>query len=191
MASLNIRGGTTIKNRLLSGGSKEEKCAFSVMAYETENPGTYKAFVEDGEINYTSFYAKNSPPGAAGAEISIEPDCEIALMVEFKSNGYEYKQITNIYVVNYKVDTGDRDKYSTQVVQNGDFYDITLYIPLAYVYMDTSLTPAAITVKQYFCGHINFKMYYSVINGALCYEFFQTIGIGPGEIPESTSSTPP
>lgn len=190
MASLNIRGGTTIKNRLLSGGSIEQKCPFSVMAYETENPGTYKVFVEDGEINYTSFYAKNSPSGAAGAEISIDPDCELALMVEFKSNGYEYKQITNIYIVDYKVDSGDRDKYATQVAPEGDYYNITLYIPLAYIYMDTSLTPAAITVKQYFCGNVNFKMYYSVINGALCYEFFQTVGIGPGEIPESTSSTP-
>lgn len=188
MASLNIRGGTTIKNRILSGGADTPaKCPFSVMAYETENPGTYKAFIEDGEVNYTSFYAKNTPSGPAGAEISIEPDCEIALMLEFKSNGYEYKQITNIYVVDYKVDTGDRDKYSTQVVQNGDFYDITLYIPLAYVYMDTSLTPPAITVRQYFCGNINFKMYYSVVNGALCYEFFQTVGIGPGEIPASTT----
>ena len=183
MASLNIRGGTTIKNRLLSGGSKEQKCPFSVMAYETENPGTYKAFVEDGEVNYTSFYNKNSG-GAASAEIAVTPDAELALMLNFKSNGYEYKQITDIFAIQYKID--DRDKYSTQVVENGNFYDITLYIPLAYIYMDTSLTPAAITVKQYFCGNINFKMYYSVVNGALCYEFFQTVGIGPGEIPAST-----
>jgi hypothetical protein len=191
MASLNTRGGTTIKNRILSGGGETEKCAFSVMAYETENPGTYKAFVEDGEVNYTSFYAKNKPPGAEGAEIVIKPNCEIALMLQFKSNGYEYKQITDIFIVSYDVESGNsREEYATQVVQNGDFYDITLYIPLAYAYMDTSTDPATIQVRQYFCGNINFKMYYSVVNGALCYEFFQTVGIGPGEIPESTSSTP-
>jgi hypothetical protein len=185
MSSLNVRGGTTIKNRILSGGAQNSStCPFSVMAYESTNPGSYKAFVEDGEINYTSFYGTNGG-GQANAEIDIVLDCEIALMVEFKSNGYEYKQISNIYVIDYKVD--DRDKYSTQVVQNGDFYDVTLYIPLAYVFKDTSTDPATVVVRQYFCGNVNFKMYYSVVNGALCYEFFQTVGIGPGEIPDSTT----
>lgn len=185
MSSLNVRGGTTIKNRILSGGAQTgSTCPFSVIAYETANPGSYNMFVEDGEINYTSFYGKNGG-GKAAAEQPVKPDAEAALMLNFKSNGYEYKQITDIFLISYEIST--RDKYSTQVVQNGDFYDVTLYIPLAYIYMDTSTTPASIQVKQYFCGNINFKMYYSVVNGALCYEFFQTVGIGPGEIPDSTT----
>ena len=181
MSSLNTRGGTTIKNRIIPSSSTEEDlCAFSVIAYETENPGQYNAFVEDGEINFTKFYQKNGG-GKANAEISIQPDCEIALMVIFNSGGYEYKNIEQIYVVQF--DANDRNRYSTQVTDYGNnTYQITLYIPLAYIYFDES---NQIKVRQYFCGNIEFRMYYTSINGVPAFEFFKTIGITPGEIPEN------
>lgn len=186
MASLSTRGGTTIKNRILSGGSVEaDKCSFSVMAYETENPGTYKAYVEDGEINFTRFYERNSG-GPASAEISITPDCELALMVVFNSSDYEYKSISEIYVVQFNAD--NRDQYSTQVVDWGDgSFQVTLYIPLAYIYMDSSTTPPTLAVRQYFCGNIEFRLYYTAINGKVYVEFFKTIGITPGEVPMPTA----
>ena len=51
-------GGSSITNRFLqSAAAGEEKiCAFSAIVYETSSPGQYKAFIEDGEINYTKFY---------------------------------------------------------------------------------------------------------------------------------------
>lgn len=184
MASLATRGGTTIRNRVLSGGGDAEnsKCPFSVMAYETENPGTYKAFIEDGEINFTSFYEKNGG-GKASAEIAITPDCELAIMVLFKSDDYEYKKIQEIYVV-ANFDASDKEAFATQVIDYGDgSHQITMYIPLAYIFFDTSTTPSTLTVKQYFCGNIEFRLYQTATNGEACYDFFKTIGLTPGKIP--------
>ena len=187
MASLNARGGTTIKNRILAGLAEEKKCPFSVMAYETENPGTYKAFIEDGEINFTRFYEKNGG-GMAAAEVSITPDCELALMVSFMSNDYEYKKIEEIYIAT-NFDASEREAFATQVVQYGDSeYRITMYIPLAYIFLDSSTSPSTVKVRQYFCDNIEFRMYFTTINGAPCFEFFETIGLTPGKIPISSSS---
>jgi hypothetical protein len=61
-----------------------------------------------------------------------------------------------------------------------------MYIPLAYVYLDNSVTPPTMELKQYFCGNIDFRLYYTVSNGALCFEFFKTFGIDPGKLPPST-----
>jgi hypothetical protein len=152
-----------------------------VIAYETENPGTYKAFVEDGEINFTRFYETNSG-GAASAEIEIAPDCELALMVIFNSDDYEYKSIREIYVVQF--DVNNRDQFTTQVSDyGGGVSQITLYIPLAYVYLDGPPESQTPRVRQYFCGNLEFRMYYTTINGAPAFEFFKTIGISPGLIP--------
>jgi hypothetical protein len=187
MASLATRGGTTIKNRILSAGGGEEgdTCPFSVMAYETENPGTYKAFIEDGEINYTRFYEKNGG-GMAAAEVIIDPDCELALMVIFMSNDYEYKKIQEIYIAT-NFDASKKEEFATQVVDYGDgSSQITMYIPLAYIFFDTSTSPSTLTVRQYFCGNIDFRMYHTTINGEACFEFFKTIGLTPGKIPKTT-----
>jgi hypothetical protein len=175
-------GGSSIINRFpRSAAAAEEKiCPFSAIVYETEQQGQYKAFIEDGEINYTKFYDKNAG-GEAAAEISVQADREIALMVVFYNDDYEYKKITNIYAVSYSAD--DRQDYSTKVEEDGEKYKITMYIPLAYVYLDDSVTPPIIALKQYFCGNIDFRLYYTTINGALSFEFFKTFGITPGLIP--------
>lgn len=180
MASLATRGGTTIKNRILSGGSQEEtKCAFSVMAYETENPGTYKAYIESGEINFKKFDA---------VEVAVTPDCELALLVEFTNDAYEFKNIESISVVP-NFNSSNRSAWATQVSDNGGgTLRILLYIPLAYIYKDTATTPPTLTVKQYFCDNIEFRMYYTAINGKVYVEFFKTIGITPGEVPMPASS---
>ena len=177
-------GGSSITNRFLqSAAAGEEKiCAFSAIVYETSSPGQYKAFIEDGEINYTKFYDKNGG-GKASAEISVQANQEIALSVVFYNDDYEYKKITEIFAISYSAD--DRDDYSTLVEPEGEKYKITMYIPLAYVYLDDSVDPPTIQLKQYFCGNIDFRLYYTAINGALCFEFFKTFGIGPGLIPPS------
>ena len=183
MSSLNARGGGTIKNRILNGSPEEKKCPFSVMAYESGN-GSYKAFIEDGEINFTRYYAKNGG-GAAAAEVTIQPDCELALMVSFQSNDYEYRKIEGIYIAT-NFNAGQRDAFATQVVPyGGNNYGITLYIPLAYIFFDTSTTPRTLKVRQYFCDNIEFRMYFTAINGVPCFEFFKIHGLTPGEIPES------
>jgi hypothetical protein len=182
--SLNTRGGTTIKNRILSGSPEEKKCPFSVMAYETENAGTYKAFIEDGEINFTRFYEKNGG-GQAAAEVTIKPDCELALIVSFMSDDYEHKKIEEITIAT-NFDASKRAEFATQVVDYGEGkYRITVYIPLAYIYFDTSTTPSTLRVRQYFCDNIDFRMYYTVISGKVCFEFFDTIGLTPGQLPPS------
>jgi len=177
-------GGSSIANRFSrSAAAGEEKiCSFSAIVYEASVPGQYKAFIEDGEINYTKFYDKNGG-GKAAAEISVQANREIALMVVFYNDDYEYKKITEIYAVSYSAD--DREDYSTRVEKEGEKYKITMYIPLAYVYLDESITPPAIQLKQYFCGNIDFRLYYTAVNGALCFEFFKTFGITPGELPPS------
>jgi len=176
-------GGSSITNRFARSAAAEDKiCPFSTIVYETSTGGQYKAFIEDGEINYTKFYDKNGG-GEANAEISVQPDSEIALMVVFYNDDYEYKKISNIYAVSYSTD--DREDYSTQVVKEGEKYKITMYIPLAYVYLDNSVTPPTIELKQYFCGNIDFRLYYTAINGAACFEFFKTFGIDPGKLPPS------
>jgi hypothetical protein len=192
--SLAIRGGATIKNRIISGGSSttEEKCPFSVMAYETENLGQYKAYVEDGEINFTSFYSKNGG-GSAAAERVISPDCELALMVIFNHDDYEYKAIKEIYVVDFS--SNDRSSYETLVNDyGGGIMQITMYIPLAYIYLYTppGAPPDArpqVVVKQYWCGNLDFRLYYTTINGAPCFEFFKTLALTPGKIPMPPPST--
>lgn len=177
-------GGSSIANRFARSAAAEEKiCPFSAIVYETSAGGQYNAFIEDGEINSTKFYDKNGG-GKAAAEISVQANREIALMVVFYNDDYEYKKITNIYAVSYSAD--DREDYSTQVVKDGEKYKITMYIPLAYVYLDDSVTPPIIQLKQYFCGNIDFRLYYTAINGALSFEFFKTFGITPGLIPPST-----
>lgn len=178
-------GGSSITNRFSrSAAAGEEKiCAFSAIVYETSAQGQYNVFIEDGEINYTKFYDKNGG-GKASAEIPVQPNMEIALMVVFYNDDYEYKKITNIYAVSYSAD--DRGDYSTRVAPEGEKYKITMYIPLAYVYLDNSVTPPIIQLKQYFCGNIDFRLYYTAINGALCFEFFKIFGIGPGLIPPPT-----
>lgn len=185
--SLAIRGGSTIKNRIISGGSSTTagKCPFSVMAYETETPGQYKAYIEDGEINFTSFYSKNGG-GSAAAERTISPDCELALMVIFNHDDYEYKSIKEIYVVDFSAD--DRSQYETQVNDyGGGTMQITMYIPLAYIYLYTPPSPPdaspQVLVKQYWCGNLDFRLYYTTVNGAPCFEFFKTLGLTPGKIP--------
>jgi hypothetical protein len=185
--SLSIRGGSTIKNRIITGSSaNEDKCPFSVTAYETETVGEYKAYVEDGEINFTSFYSKNGG-GAAAAQRSISPNCELALMIIFTSDDYEYKSIKEIYVVDFSSD--NRSQYKTQVTDYGDgAMQITMYIPLAYIYLYTppESPPGArpqVIVKQYWCGNLDFRLYYTTVNGAPFFEFFKTIGLTPGEIP--------
>jgi len=183
--SLNNKGeGSSITNRFpCSAAAEDAICPFSAIVYETSVQGQYKAFIEDGEINYTKFYEKNGG-GKELAEISIQPEKEIALMVVFYNDDYEYKKITNIYAVSYSAD--NRDNYSTEVQKQGEKYKITMYIPLAYVYLDTSSTPPTIQLKQYFCGNIDFRLYYANKNGAMCFEFFKTFAIDPGLIPEST-----
>jgi hypothetical protein len=183
MASLNTRGGASSINRFAAGsGGKTNDCPFSVMAYKDAD-NAYKAYVDDGEINFTKFYDVNSG-GETAAEIAITPDCEVALMVKFLSDDYEYKKITEIFAV--KFDASDRNKYATQVVDQGSGkYEITMYIPLAYIY---KFTPQGsdievLKVKQYFCGHINFRMYHCAVNGKLSFDFFKTFGIGVGKIP--------
>jgi hypothetical protein len=174
-------GGSSITNRFSRSAAAEEKmCAFSAIVYETSAQGQYNVFIEDGEINYTKFYDKNGG-GKANAEIPVQPNTEIALMVVFYNDDYEYKKITEIYAVSYSAD--DREDYSTQVEEDGEKYKITMYVPLAYVYLDDSVTPPTIQLKQYFCGNIDFRLYYTAINGALCFEFFKTFGITPGLIP--------
>jgi hypothetical protein len=178
MSSLNTRGGTTIRNRILTAPSEDQECPFLVTVSGDKNQ--FRALVADGEINYTSFYQKNG----GSNEISITPDCEIALMVKFKHNDYEYKKIEEIYAVQYS--TENRNNYSTQVADYGnDIYEITMYIPLAYAY---KVSENEVEVKQYFCGNVEFRMYYTVLNGAACFEFFKTFAITPGKIPPSQSS---
>jgi hypothetical protein len=174
-------GGSSITNRFARSAAAEEKiCPFSAIVYETSTQGQYKAFIEDGEINYTKFYDKNGG-GKANAEISIQANREIALEVVFYNDDYEYKKITEIKAVSYSAD--DRGDKSTKVVKEGEKYKITMYIPLAYVYLDDSVTPPTIELKQYFCGNIDFRLYYTAINGAVCFEFFKTFGIDPGKLP--------
>lgn len=183
MASLNTRGGASSINRFPGGsGGKAFSCPFSVMAYKDAN-GAYKAYIDDGEINFTKFYDVNSG-GSAAAEISITPDCELALQVEFLSDDYEYKTITAIYAI--KFDSSDRAKYRTQAVDqgNGKTYKVTMYIPLAYIYKWTpsGSTVEVVAVKQYFCGNIDFRMYHCTVNGELSFDFFKTFGIGVAKI---------
>jgi hypothetical protein len=179
MASLATRGGTTIKNRILSGATEEKKCPFSVMAYETENPGTYKAYIESGEINFKKFDA---------VEVSISPDCELALSVEFTNDNYEFNSIESISIIT-NFESSNKTAWATQVNDNGGgSLRILLYIPLAYIYMDTSTTPSSIAVKQYFCDNVDFRLYYTAINGKVYVEFFKIIGLTPGEVPMPASS---
>jgi hypothetical protein len=192
--SLAIRGGATIKNRIISGGSTaEKKCPFSVMAYETATQGQYKAYIEDGEINFTSFYQKNGGqaggPGPAAAEISITPDTELALSVVFMHDDYEYKKIQEIHVISSDFDSSDREAWATRVADYGEGkMQITMYVPLAYIYLYTppESPPDArpqVLVKQYWCGNLDFRLYYTTVNGAPCFEFFKTWGLTPGKIP--------
>ena len=186
--SLSIKGGSTIKNRIISSSANDAavKCPFSVMVYESTNPGQYKAYIEDGEINFTKYYEKNSPRGAAGAEISVTPDQELGLYVVFNNGDYEHNKIKEINVV--PMDSSNPTAYATQVVDQGDgTYDITMYIPLAYVYKWTpsGSTVDIVDVKQYWCGNVNFRLYFTTANGELCFEFFETLGLTPGKIPKS------
>jgi hypothetical protein len=191
--SLAIRGGATIKNRIISGGSAiKDKCPFSVLAYETATEGEYKAYIEDGEINFTSFYEKNEGQAGgsrpAAAEITISPDTELALSVVFMHDDYEHKKIQEIHVIS-DFDSSDREAWATKVVDYGEGkMQITMYIPLAYIYKYTppGAPPDArpqVLVKQYWCGNLDFRLYYTAVNGAPCFEFFKTVGLTPGKIP--------
>jgi hypothetical protein len=192
--SLAIRGGATIKNRIISGSSTaEKKCPFSVMAYETATQGQYKAYIEDGEINFTSFYSKNGG-GSAAAEISITPDTELALSVVFMHDDYEYKKIQEIHVIS-PFDSSNSTAWATQVADyGGGKMQITMYIPLAYIYLYTppgspSDARPQVLVKQYWCGNLDFRLYFTTVNGAPCFEFFKTLGLTPGKIPMPPPST--
>jgi hypothetical protein len=186
--SLSIKGGSIVRNRIITGGGAAEvKCPFSVMAYESAEPGKYKAFIEDGEINFTKYYEKNNPVGAPGAEIDVVPNSEIGLCVVFNNANYEYKNIKEINVVT--MDASKPEDFATMVADQTDgTWDITTYIPLAYIYNENGTDPAApvtISVRQYWCGNTDFRTYFTAINGKLCFEFFRTLGLTPGAIDPS------
>lgn len=185
MASLNIRGGTTIKNRILSGGTQEEsKCPFFVTAYETENPGTYKAFVEDGEVNFASLYGKIG--GATNAEFTISPPCEFAIMITFSTaKNYTYKEIDDIQIIT-SFNSASTDSWKTSVSEDTDGFWVTAYVPLAYIYTYTEPVTniQSIDVKQYFCGNISFASYFTNINGKPAIDLFKTWPLTPGILPD-------
>lgn len=190
MASLSIRGGTTIKNRILSGGTQEEnnKCPFSVIAYETENPGSYKAFVEDGEVNFTSFYGVVG--GAANAEFTIAPPCELAIMITFSTaKNYTYKAIDDIQIIT-NFNSGSIASWKTTVSEDSNGFWVTAYIPLAYIYTYTEAgsTVQTIDVKQYFCGNISFVSYFTTVNGQPAIDLFRTWPLTPGILPAPAAS---
>lgn len=177
MSYLNTRGGANYRNRILSPAAANSTCAFGVSA-SRDGSGWY-ATVADGLVNTTSFHASNS----GLTQVYFNPDTELALMLKFTSDVYE-TTINEIYPV--EVPLYDTLNYRTLVDDWGDKFHVTMYVPIAYI----TLNPdgESVTILQYICSNINFRMYFTVLNAVPCVEFFNVYGITPGEVPISQLS---
>lgn len=181
---LSVNGeGSSITNRFPRGATPDSPIQpFQIIAFKNENDSPFINII-NGSINSTDFYEKAQVETDKLFEKEIALDCEIALVAKFKHDDYEYKKISEISVLDYKTDDGFLETYKSKVEGNGDPYDVTLHIPLGYVY-SAGDEAGTILVNQYFTGNIDFLLYYTTVNGAAGFEFFETVGRGPALIPE-------
>lgn len=61
--------------------------------------------------------------------------------------------------------------------------DVTFILPIAEV---TKQNDELKVTTQFFTGNVSFRPYFSIVNGAMCVEFFQCMGQKPVEIPLKT-----
>ena len=95
----------------------------------------------------------------------------IVLFIRFSA-----KTLTNGSAGKHYIDV----KKPSEAVSKVENDDVTFILPIAEIKKeDTELK----VVNQFFTGNVSFRPYFSIINGAMCVEFFQCMGQKPIEIP--------